>query len=160
MKVPYETLSKMVFLKGLPEDILREFADAATFKKYSKGEFLIEEYQEAREFFLIRSGEVQICSKDPETGIQKPVQKIGTGEVLGWSWLFAPYVWSFNAVAKSDLEVIMFDAAHIRHFCESHKELGYEVLTRFSKLMSLRMLELRTKYADLQERVFEDKKIA
>jgi CRP-like cAMP-binding protein len=160
MKVPFEKLNKMVFFMGLPEEAIKAFAEASTIKSFKKGQYLIEENSEAFEFFIVKSGEVEICSTDKHTGFKRPVQKLGTSEVLGWSWLFSPYIWSFDAIALDDVETIRLDGAKIREFCETQKDIGYDILKRFSKLMSLRLLEVRTKYSEIQEQLIIHQKSA
>ena len=47
---------------------------------------------------LIESGNVELESGE---GFGEPVviETIGAGDLLGWSWMFPPYVWHFTARA-------------------------------------------------------------
>ncbi len=77
------------------------------------------------------------------------VQTLGDGELLGWSWLIPPYKWHFEARADSDLQVIEFDGARLRQRCEEDPALGYQLLKRFSALMSDRVQAARMKMMEV-----------
>ncbi|MEQ4306266.1 cyclic nucleotide-binding domain-containing protein [Plantactinospora sp. B6F1] len=52
----------------------------------------------AMRFWLLRSGRVALDLPRPGRG-DVAIETVGAGEVLGWSWLFAPHRWQFGAVA-------------------------------------------------------------
>ena len=54
------------------------------------------------------------------------IETIEAGEVLGWSWLFPPYRWHFDARALSVVRATGFDGACLREKCESDPALGYD----------------------------------
>lgn len=143
----YDQLKKSTFFKGMPDEIVKEFSRHAKEVTFKKGDHLIEEDGEAKKFFLIRSGSVAITSR-AHTGASHPIQKIGPCEMVGWSWLFSPYIWSFNGEAEGEVRAIEFNGLEIRRFCETEKVLGYDILKRFSKLMSLRLHEVVAIFAD------------
>ena len=61
------------------------------------------------------------------------------GEVLGWSWLFPPYRWHFDARALEPVRAIAFDGACLRGKCEADHELGYELMQRFAQVLIERL---------------------
>lgn len=152
MKVPFEKLKKMLFFTGFSEEIIEMFSENSTLKSYKAGEKLINENSEAREFFVVINGEISISAKDRNNDCNIPIQHIGHGDVLGWSWIFPPYAWSFDAIASTDVDTILIDAAAVRRYCEKNKAQGYDILKRFSKLMSMRLLEVRSKHAELLDK--------
>ena len=38
--------------------------------------------------------------------------------MIGWSWLFPPYVWHFDAQAITDVRATVFDGACLRGKCD------------------------------------------
>jgi len=62
-----------------------------------------------------------------------PIQILGAGEALGWSWLFPPYQWSFSAVTAAPTEVISFGAAFLRETAEKDIEFANELLRRIAR---------------------------
>ena len=73
------------------------------------------------------------------------LQSLGPGTVVGWSWLIPPYKWSFQARVTAPGEVIEFDGAAVLDHCEDNPRFGYELLKRFSGLMSERLQFARQK---------------
>ena len=64
------------------------------------------------------------------------IETIDAGEVVGWSWLFPPYRWHFDARAvDADVRAIAFDGACLRGKCEDDPALGYELMKRFAQVM-------------------------
>jgi CRP/FNR family transcriptional regulator, cyclic AMP receptor protein len=47
---------------------------------------------------LIEEGSVIITTRMP-TYSQIVIQTLGTGDAVGWAWLFEPYTWHFDARA-------------------------------------------------------------
>jgi CRP-like cAMP-binding protein len=71
------------------------------------------------------------------------IQTVGPGDVLGWSWLFPPYFWHFNARVLQPTVAIFFYATPLREECESDHELGYELFKRMAEVMLTRLQATR-----------------
>ena len=63
--------------------------------------------------------------------------------MLGWSWLFPPYYWHFDARAVEDTEAVFIYGTPLREECESDPELGYEILKRVALVMMKRLQATR-----------------
>jgi hypothetical protein len=77
------------------------------------------------------------------------IETIGEGEVLGWSWLFPPYRWQFDAQAVGLVRAIAFDGRCLRGKCEEDHDLGYWLMQRFAQVMSQRLQATRLQLLDL-----------
>ena len=94
--------------------------------------------------------------RDGRVAIQVPalmgpameVQSLGEGQVLGWSWLIAPYRWHFLARALEDSEILEFDGSAVLAHCEYDPRFGYELLKLFAALMSERLDAARQRLID------------
>ncbi len=73
------------------------------------------------------------------------IQALGKNEVLGWSWLISPYKWNFQTKAEEDSELLQFDGAAILARCEQEPKFGYQLLKRFTVLMSVGLNAARQK---------------
>ena len=102
----------------------------------------------ANQFFLIRQGCVAIEIFVPGRGALT-IQTVGAGEVLGWSWLFPPYQWHFDARATEETLAIALDGHCLRGKCEADHDLGYELMKRFSAIMTARLQATRVQLLDL-----------
>lgn len=137
-------LSEHPFVKELDIDqlnILAEHAHIATFEAH---ELLFAKGDEATRFFLVSTGRVAVeiaySNREPI-----PIQNIKAGEVLGWSWLIAPHYWRFDARALERTQAIIIDGEKIRDICETNHELGYQLLKRFTQIISQRLEFTRLK---------------
>jgi len=73
------------------------------------------------------------------------IDTIGIGEVLGWSWLYAPYQWAFGAESASAVEAFEFDGRMVRACCESDPALGYELTRRLALVVAKRLQATRVR---------------
>ncbi len=114
---------------------------------YKEEEFLFKEGTEADKFFLIRHGKVSI-EVFSETKGEIIIQTVGAGEVVGWSWLFPPYLWHFDAQARESTRVIVFDGKCLREKFEKDHKLGYDFFKRFCFLITRRLIATRMQLLD------------
>jgi CRP-like cAMP-binding protein len=74
---------------------------------------------------------------------------LGPGDILGWSWLFPPYVWKFDARAREAVRATAFDGACLRKKCDADPAMGYELMKRLAHLVSKRLEATRLQLLDL-----------
>jgi CRP-like cAMP-binding protein len=127
-------LSEHPFFKGLEEPYLQLLVGCASNVRFNAGEVVFREGEEANQFYLIRQGKVAVEMFAPSRG---PIilQTLGEGEVLGWSWLVAPYKWRFDGRAVELTRAIALDGECLRGKCEEDHNLGYELMKRVSHVM-------------------------
>lgn len=135
-------------LKGLTPEQLEEIADCASFVRFEKGEFLFREGEFARRFYIITSGKVAIEIFTPGRG-PVIVETLDEGDLLGWSWLFEPYRWHFDAAAQTEVKAVAFDALCMRGKCDQDHHLGYELVKRFSRIIMERLQSTRLALLDV-----------
>ena len=63
--------------------------------------------------------------------------------MLGWSWLFPPFVWHFRARALDPTTVIVLDGAHLLVACHQNHEFGYELMKRVGQVVIERLQATR-----------------
>jgi CRP-like cAMP-binding protein len=135
-------LAEHAFLKGLDPHQRRLLADCAMVTRFSAGETIFRAGDPANRFYLILSGKVAVEAYVQDQG-SKVIQDIGAGDVLGWSWLFPPYYWHFDARALEPTAAIFFYGTPLRTECEADHELGYELLRRMAEVMLRRLQATR-----------------
>jgi CRP-like cAMP-binding protein len=136
------------FLKGLDDKHLETLLSCVTNVRFQEGEYLHHEGQEAKKFYLIRSGRVALEINARERGTLR-IQTIGENEVLGWSWLIAPFRWRFDVRALEDVRAFSLDGICLRNKCDTNSDFGYEMLKRFSLIMSRRLDATRLQLLDM-----------
>ncbi len=117
------------FFKGLDPRYVELAVGCASNVRFNAGELLFSAGREANRFYLIRAGTVALEISVPGHG-GLTIQTLGTGDILGWSWLVPPYNWRFDGRATEMTRAIVFDGTCLRDKCEEDHELGYELLKR------------------------------
>ncbi len=120
------------FIRTMPEKYLALMAAAAAERAFQPGEILVREGDPANRFFLIQNGRVALQAHRPAVG-DVPIQFLSEGDVLGWSWLFAPFVWRFQARAIEPTNALVLDGGHLLVASETDHAFGYELMTRISQ---------------------------
>jgi len=136
------------FFKDLNPQYLQLAVGCAANVRFDAGQFLFREGEEANHVYLIRQGRVALEISVPGRG-SLTVQTLEAGEILGWSWLFPPYRWHFDARAVELTRAIALDATCLRSKCEEDHHLGYELLGRFSHILMQRLQNTRLQVLDL-----------
>lgn len=137
------------FLESMSPRLTEIIVGCASNVKFDAGDFIFREGETANSFYLLRHGKVSLEVYAPEGG-SVHIQTIGSGELLGWSWQFAPYTSHFDARAMEMTRAIQLDAKCIRQHCEKDYELGYEILKRFAHVIHSRFEAMRFQLIELQ----------
>lgn len=132
---------------GLPPDVTAFLAAHARVRRLKDNEVAFHYGERANHFYLVTKGRVSVEVAAIE-GPTLPLQELGPGAVLGWSWLIPPNRWSFQARATTAAEVIEFDGDAVLAQCEANSTFGYALLKRFSTLMSERLQHARERMVE------------
>lgn len=139
-----QQLAQQAFFSGLEPEHLNFLAAHAQVRQLQNDQILFRHGDPARTFYLVDSGGI-VLEIPAISGPTLEVQQLAAGSVLGWSWLIAPYRWSFNARTLETTTVVEFDGEAILDRCERDPTFGYPLLKRFSGLMSERLEAARTR---------------
>jgi len=139
------------FLVGMSRKHLALLTDCAIAVHFHKAQIILREGDLANRFYLIETGKVTLESGE---GFGNPVvvETIGAGDLLGWSWLFPPYVWHFTARAAEPTQAIFFYGTILRDYCEKDPSLGYELFKRMTPVMMKRLQSARRKMLSVYAR--------
>lgn len=144
-----KAIAEHPFLEGLSPHQCRIIRDCAMLTSFGPGELIFQEGDPANRFYLILSGKVSLEFYAQGNG-PAWIQNVGAGEVLGWSWLFPPYYWHFNARAVEPTTAVFFYGTPLREECERDHDLGYELVKRMAEVAIKRLQATRRKF--LEER--------
>jgi CRP-like cAMP-binding protein len=137
-------LHDIPFFAGLTDEQLELIAGCGSNQRLEAGEYLFREGEPADNFYFLRHGTVSLELFVPARG-SIAVETLEAGEVIGWSWLFPPYSWHFDARAVELCRLTKFDGACLRGKCDEDHELGYALMSRFAQIViqSLQWTQLR-----------------
>jgi CRP/FNR family cyclic AMP-dependent transcriptional regulator len=136
------TFGSHAFLDGLSDQHLMRLASGVRPFSKAPGEFLAREGKPTQSFYLIQSGHVEIGGHNPN-GAFVPLAEVGSGEVVGWSWLLPPHRWQFDCRARDTVQGLVFDAEWLRDQCEADHELGYHLLKHLLAVVANRLAATR-----------------
>src|SRR5688500_9858493 len=90
------TLKGHPFLEGASDQFLNELEAFSRETTFEAEEVILSEREYADKCFLIREGRVQL---ELRAHSQPPMVllTLGRGDILGWSWLYPPFLWHFTA---------------------------------------------------------------
>jgi CRP/FNR family transcriptional regulator, cyclic AMP receptor protein len=134
--------------QGLDPDELALIAGCASNVRFDQGRMLFREGDAADTFYLVRHGTVALELFVPARG-SAVIETIEPGEVIGWSWLFPPYRWHFDARALSQVRATAFDGACLRAKCDADPALGYDLMSRFAQVLIERLQWTRLRLLDV-----------
>jgi CRP-like cAMP-binding protein len=143
-----EAIAAADVFAGLSAADLELLAGCATHADFAEDQLLFRAGDPADTFFLVRSGRVALELHTVDRG-GIVIETIEAGHVVGWSWLFEPYRWHFDARAASAVDTAAFDAASVRAACEQDTALGYELMKRFGQVMIDRLQHTRVRLLDV-----------
>ncbi|MFH8576550.1 cyclic nucleotide-binding domain-containing protein [Streptomyces zaomyceticus] len=113
-----------------------------------EGTRLFEEGDPAQRFWILRTGTVTLDFAVPGTQ-SAVIATVNAGELLGWSWLFAPYRWHFGAEAMTRVRAYEFDARTVRMMMDADPALGSALGHFVGQTLARRLVSARVRLLDL-----------
>lgn len=146
-----EILNVHPFFRDLSKEDLDLIQSCAKNGVLHGGDRFANEGDEANTFYAIRSGSVAIETFVPHKGYVT-LQTLRAGDVVGWSWIFPPYKWTFSVRAIGETRVLAFDGKCLREKAEKDPRLGYLLMKRFAQIMTERLQATRLQLLDVYGR--------
>ncbi|EEF62864.1 cyclic nucleotide-binding domain-containing protein [Pedosphaera parvula] len=135
-------LEQHPFLQGMSAHQVKILGDCSRQAHFEPGELMFRAGDPADRFYLIQKGKVALESRTQDKANQL-IQNIEAGEVLGWSWMFPPCFWHFDARALESTDAMYIQGKLLREECESDHDLGYELYKRMAEVMLSRLQATR-----------------
>ncbi|GIH03504.1 hypothetical protein Rhe02_15710 [Rhizocola hellebori] len=106
------------------------------------------EGQRAEHFWLIGEGVVALDIDVPGRG-SVLIERLSPGSVLGWSWMFPPYRWHFDATAERHTRAIQFHGSEVLRLCREDPAAGFDLMQRFVAVLVERLQATRSRLLDI-----------
>jgi CRP-like cAMP-binding protein len=135
-------LAEHPFVRGMKPEHLAVLAEGAKEAVFEPGQIVFRQGDPANRFYLLVDGKLALESHTPGDG-EILVQTLGSGEVLGWSWLFAPFVWHFQARAIERTTAFVLDGGHLLVACDLDKKFGFDLMRRVTQVVIHRLQTTR-----------------
>ena len=122
------------FLRGMVPEHRSIVVQGASESSFAAGEILFREGQPADRLYLVHDGQVALETHVPAKG-DVLVATVSPGQLLGWSWLVAPFVWHFQGRALEPVKVTVLNGGHLLVASEQNHFLGYELMKGIYKVI-------------------------
>ncbi len=141
-----DLLRRCAHLSDLSDSILSRLAEIAQQQQFSTDTRLFSDMDPADRLYLVVTGEVRLCC-EMGSGELRVTDTVNEGELIAWSSLVEPYRYTSTALTNGPTQLVAFDAPQLRRMCEVDQEVGYQVLSKVVKLLSLRLQSMRVQLA-------------
>ncbi len=135
-------LAHSELLRGFGPIQIERFHDLATIITAEAGSELFKSGDYAQHLYVALDGEVELRMDVPEWwGIDTPHRKVSTakaGQILGWSALVEPFVYSLTAVCVTDATLARFEGSQLADLSVRDPLIGYRLLGHVLKVVSSR----------------------
>jgi CRP-like cAMP-binding protein len=123
---------------------LEQIAKIAKTETLGPGARLTEIGSPASRTYLIKEGSVTIFVHGAE-GKELPVDAVGPGDVIGWSALTGPYIYTAACACAEKSTLIVLNGSRMRELFEANNHIGYRVLKSMGTIIAKRMYALEQK---------------
>lgn len=125
---------------------LEVIAKTAKVEELGKGAHLTHAGKVAANLYLIQQGSVTISVPGPN-GQDLPVDEVGAGEVVGWSTITGPFVFTANSVTAEKSTLIVLNGNKLREIFEINNHIGYRVLKGIGHIVARRISAIEARCA-------------
>jgi len=136
------------FFEEIEPAQVNHLVECASHIRFHAEDILFRAGDSADHFYIIKEGKISLDVSVPGRG-SVSIQTIYGGDVIGWSWLFPPYEWQFDARAMQDTQAVAFDGRSLRELCASDHEIGYQLMQRFAQVIAQRLQATRLQLLDI-----------
>jgi CRP/FNR family transcriptional regulator, cyclic AMP receptor protein len=136
------------FLHGMSPGNVARLASAAVAVSIPARYRLFEEGAPAGKCWLLTAGQVVLDLHLP-WGPNLIVETLGSGDLIGFSWLSPPHQWQFGAETVEPTEAFELDGAAVLAMCDDHPDLGYQLTQRLLAAAVRRLQATRVRLLDL-----------
>lgn len=173
------SLSQFSFFSDVSRERLSEIEAFSIIQTYGKGDVVFQNSEPAKNLYSLVHGEVdlailfkeKIVTKDIKyeeyistrvESFERPIviEKVGAGDVFGWSALVSPEKMTATARCATDCEIVLIPAADLRQVFSHDSELGYKLTTRISSIIAGRLNSRTEKLVDAWCMSFEAERIS
>lgn len=136
------------FFRGLPTSLIDELAGWASPIEFTTDELLIRTGATADRMLVLLSGRVAVGIHVPQRGLSI-IETLHSGDVLGWSWLFPPHRWTFDAICTKPGRAIEIDALPVRKLVTDNPGAALPLVLAVAGVMNERLHSARARLLNL-----------
>lgn len=129
--------------KGVDFNVMEEILNICIEKNYTKDTVLFKQGEKAECMYILEKGVVNLVIKNQGTLVYILSEP---GEILGWSSLVEPGIYTASCVCSTDIKVLMIEKDKLNNLFDKFPITGLNVLRRLGDIFSKRITNV---YRDL-----------
>lgn len=141
-------LRRSSFFQKAADQHLESLAKISRIVEYPARTNVFEEFEEAKDVYIVVSGEISLVACEPEVGCRQ-LSSARTGELLGWSSLLERSRLTATAYTLIPSKVIVIDGHQLHELCQREPALGYEIMSRTAQALSERLAATRVQLLEM-----------
>ncbi len=134
-------LAEHPFFAGISREDLARLAEGGALVEFDADRYALRQGGPGETFTLLLEGDVDL--EVAGAGPPLVIESLHAGDALGWSWLFPPHRWAFDAHCRTQVRAIALDARHLRALIDADPVLGRELTHRVAELVADRLRHAR-----------------
>jgi CRP-like cAMP-binding protein len=138
MITPYN-LMRHGFFANLDEDFVSNILSIGEERKLENNAWLFKQDQEAKKIYLITEGKLALTIRFGEEEVDR-MNPYMRGEIIGWSALVKPHIYTMGAVAEQPSTVIGFRGREMLSLMDERIDQGYIILQNLTEIISERLI--------------------
>jgi CRP-like cAMP-binding protein len=143
-----DELRQSLLFQGIDSPLLEEIETHSRMVEFLENEVIFRESRPADTLYLIKSGLIALQVSAPTLGT-RIIQTISSDDIVGWSWLFPPYRWHFDALALEPVKAIAIDGKWLREKMNQDTDFGYLLMGRVAGMVIQRLQATRLQLLDI-----------
>jgi CRP-like cAMP-binding protein len=147
-----EKLRGLPIFAGLDMETIRSLAMVGEDVTFDKDYWIFHEGENADAFYIILDGSVELKMAIDSRRLRfAEVATLVAGDVLGWSALVDPYIYTMGAVTLTKTKLVKLNGVGVSEILTHAPAVGYTVMTRLAKIIGTRLDSLCTRMVSLVE---------
>lgn len=142
-----EALKRCEVFSNLDDATLDAVAASIIEKEFEAGTTIFSEGDAAVELLIPQEGKValQMTTPSPEGLLSRriTVDVAGPNEIIGWSAVVEPFVYTLTGVCLQHTRVISISSSKLRWLMEGNLTIGFQILTGLSRVIAARLSDTR-----------------
>lgn len=127
------------FFANLDEDFVARIVQLGVEKNLDEGEWLFRQDQESKFIYVVTEGKIALTIRFRDNAIDR-LNPYLRGEIIGWSALVKPHMYTMGAIAEKPSTVIGFPGKQLTQLMDDNKEQGYVLLQNLTEIISERLI--------------------
>ncbi len=128
------------FFAGLHETHIAQLATLADYLCFPQGHVIFRQGDPAAYLYVLTQGWVDLTAvSDARSGWQELVMTLSQGEVLGWSAVVEPYIYTASAQCITPVTLVAFPGEDLRALLVTDAQLCYTLMNRICCVIARRL---------------------